>query len=205
MRPDSKRTSLGARRRKSAWSSTTLRSLTIFSLVHSQVTPRSHTDKQDDIALATTLLGPLALLSSEVSFLHSTLPSRTVATLYRRIASRLASHILQRQIFYRGRGRIDLQEGKAILAESELLVETCQIALSPADRNRAEAPWRQLLQASRLIALEGNQWQKVVDSTFGVTADQEWEDVMLDIVGTTELSREEVSQVLRTREDCERY
>lgn len=144
------------------------------------------------------------MLSSEVSFLHSTLPSRTAATLYRRIASRLASHILQRQIFYRGRGHIDLQEGKAILAESELLVETCQIALAPADRNRAEAPWRQLLQASRLIALEGNQWQKVVDSTFGVTADQDWEDVMLDTVGATELSREEVGQVLRTRYDCER-
>ncbi|EPS99064.1 hypothetical protein FOMPIDRAFT_1125069 [Fomitopsis schrenkii] len=170
----------------------------------SQVTPHPNTDRQDDIALATTLLGPLALLSSEVSFLHSTLPSRTAATLYRRIASRLASHILQRQIFYRGRGHIDLQEGKAILAESELLVETCQIALAPADRNRAEAPWRQLLQASRLIALEGNQWQKVVDSTFGVTADQDWEDVMLDTVGATELSREEVGQVLRTRYDCER-
>ena len=90
------------------------------------------------------------------------------------------------------------------MAESELLVETCQIALAPADRNRAEAPWRQLLQASRLIALEGDQWQRVVLSTFGATTDQDWDDIMLDMVGATELSREEVGQVLRTREDCEK-
>ncbi|TFY56888.1 hypothetical protein EVJ58_g7365 [Rhodofomes roseus] len=169
-----------------------------------QVTPDVSHEKQDDIALASTLLGPLAVLSSEVSFLHSILSARTAATLYRRIASRLASHILQRQIFYRGRGRIGLQEGKAILAESELFVETCQIALARSDRNRAEAPWRQLLQASRLIALEGIRRQKVLDSTFGVTDDQEWEEVMLEAVGATELNREEVGQVLRTREDCDR-
>jgi len=168
-----------------------------------QVTPNLNHESQDDIALATTLLAPLALLSSEVSFLQSSISARTAATLYRRIASRLGSYILQRQIFYRGRGRIGLQEGKAILAESELFVETCQIALVRSDRSRAEAPWRQLLQASRLIALEGNQWQKVVDSTFGVTAGQDWEEVMMDAVGATELSREEVGQVLRTREDCE--
>ncbi|KAH9937391.1 TIP-1 family-domain-containing protein [Fomitopsis serialis] len=160
-----------------------------------QVTPNISHERQDDIALATTLLAPLALLSSEVSFLQSSISARTAATLYRRIASRLGSYILQRQIFYRGRG--------PILAESELFVETCQIALARSDRSRAEAPWRQLLQASRLIALEGNQWQKAVDATFGVTADQDWEEVMLDAVGATELSREEVGQVLRTREDCE--
>ncbi|KZT74918.1 hypothetical protein DAEQUDRAFT_659434 [Daedalea quercina L-15889] len=164
----------------------------------------STADKQDNIALATTLLGPLALLSSEVSFLHSTLSAKTAAPLYRRIASRLANHILQRQIYYRGRGRIDLHEGKAILAESELFVETCQIALARSDRSRAEAPWRQLLQASRLIALEGSRWQQVIDSTFGVTADEDWEEIMLETVGAAELGRQEVEQILRTREDCER-
>ncbi|KZT06301.1 uncharacterized protein LAESUDRAFT_653786 [Laetiporus sulphureus 93-53] len=170
-----------------------------------QVTPNVITPgAQDDIALAPTLLGPLALLSSHISFLSSALPRTTVTSLYRRIASRLAMHIYHRQILYHGRGRITPQEGRAIRAESELWVETCQVALARSDRARAEGPWRQLLQASRLVGAEGKQWQEILDATFGVIGDEKWEGIMLETVGFSELSREEVSQVLRARSDCGR-
>ncbi|CCM00322.1 uncharacterized protein FIBRA_02352 [Fibroporia radiculosa] len=169
-----------------------------------QVTPNANMSIQDDIVLSPTLLGPIAMLSSHLTFLQSTLPRATVTNLYRRIASHISEHILQRQIFYRGRGRISAQEGKAILAESELWVETCQLAFARNERARVEGPWRGLLQASRLVASEGIRWQKLVDVTFGVTSDPEWQQVMMESSGFADLSRDEVRQILSTRVDCER-
>ena len=176
--------------------------LTFDSCLCSQGTPES-ADTPEDIALAQTLLGPLALLSSHLSFLRGTLPRATVTSLYRRAASRLASHLLQRQVLYRGRTRVNLQESKAILAEAELWVETCRIALKE-ERGRVEAPWRPFLQAARMLACEGDAWDKVVGSTFSMASDGEWEEVMLDMVGLCEFPREEVQGILRRREDCER-
>lgn len=104
---------------------------------------------------------------------------------------------------YRGRARITPLEGKTIRAESELWVQTCRHALSRAPA-RAEAPWRSLLQAARVVGAQDEEWKKVVDTTFGVASDVEWEKEMRELVGYAELSREEVSQVIRTRTDCER-
>lgn len=160
-------------------------------------------EDSDDIALAQSLLGPLALLSSHLSFLRGTLPRATVTSLYRRIASRLSTHLIQRQILYRGRARATLQESKTVLAEAELWVETCRVALKE-ERGRVEAPWRPFLQAARLLAAEGDAWAKVMDATFGMASDGEWEEVMLDAVGLCEFPREEVQGILRRREDCER-
>ena len=94
-------------------------------------------------------------------------------------------------------------EAKAVLAEAELWVETCRVALKE-ERGRVEAPWRPFLQAARLLAAEGDAWAKVVDATFGVASDSEWEDMMLDFVELCEFPREEVQTILRRREDCER-
>ena len=158
-------------------------------------------DPSDDIALAQTLLGPLALLSSHLSFLRGTLPRATVTSLYRRLASKLAAHLLQRQVLYRGRSRATLQESKTVLAEAELWVETCRVALKE-ERGRVEAPWRSFLQAARLLAAEGDAWDAIVDATFGMKSDGEWEEIMLDGVGLCEFPREEVQEILRRREDC---
>ncbi|OBZ79146.1 RAD50-interacting protein 1, partial [Grifola frondosa] len=122
----------------------------------------------DDIALSPALLGPIALLSSHLSFLWATLPRATATALYRRIASAIALHILQRQIMYSGQGRINLQEGRGILAECELWLETCRIALGHGERARAEGPWRQLLEAGRLVGAEGAAWQRLLSETFGL-------------------------------------
>ncbi|KAI0336160.1 hypothetical protein GY45DRAFT_1316243 [Cubamyces sp. BRFM 1775] len=166
-------------------------------------TPAINAETSDDIALAQSLLGPLALLSSHLTFLRGTLPRATSTSLYRRIASRLASHLLQRQILYRGRARATIAEGKIVLSEAELWVETARTALKE-ERARVEAPWRAYLQAARLLAGEGAEWwDRVGATTFGTMPDAEWEEVMLESVGVCELPREEVQQVLRRRADCE--
>ncbi|ESK95519.1 rint-1 family protein [Moniliophthora roreri MCA 2997] len=155
----------------------------------------------DDIALSQTLLGPLALLSAHLTYIKATLPKATVTALYRRIASRLAEHILQRQILYRG--DITLAEGKTALAESELWVETCQTSLAGAlggGRKRVEAPWFKLLQAGRVVAAEGEMWDYISEATFGGKSEEEWEQVMVDMTGGVEMNREEVGRILRRRE-----
>lgn len=146
---------------------------------------------------------PIALLSSQLSHLRSTLSYITVTNIYRSVASRLSEHIFNRQILYRGRHRLTLAQGKTIRAECELWVETCQIALSgSSNRARVEAPWLRLLEGGRLVAAEGQAWQNVVDGTFGMSSDAQWEALVEGIVGVCEIGREEVRQVLRIREDC---
>ncbi|KII93691.1 hypothetical protein PLICRDRAFT_101630 [Plicaturopsis crispa FD-325 SS-3] len=158
---------------------------------------------QDDLALSQTLLAPLALLSSNLSFLRRTLPSAAAIALYRRIAARLAEHILQRAIMYKG--RLAAEDGQSVHAEAELWVETCQGALGAGEsRARVEAPWAVLLEAARLVGAQGQTWEKVVEATFGMRGDDEWEEVLADTVGVHEMSREEVGRVLRIREDCYR-
>lgn len=157
----------------------------------------------DEISLSQTLLGPLALLSSHLTFLRTTLPQSMFTTLYRRIATRLAEHILHRQNLYRG--QFDLTEGKIICAECELWVETCHTAVRGSlggGRRRVEAPWFKLLQAGRLVGADGDSWTTLVNATFGTQTNAEWERVMLETLGLTELAREDAGQILRRRTDC---
>ncbi|KAJ7042676.1 TIP-1 family-domain-containing protein [Mycena alexandri] len=156
----------------------------------------------DDISLSQTLLGPISLLSTHLTYLRTTLPQTVMTALYRRIAARLAEHILQRQILYRG--HISRIEGRAIHAECELWVETCQAGLGGAlsgGRNRVEAPWLKLVQAGRLIDLEGESWEKVQRGTFGTQNQEEWADLMLEVTGSSEIPREEVQRILKNREE----
>ncbi|KAK0456418.1 TIP-1 family-domain-containing protein [Armillaria borealis] len=155
---------------------------------------------QDEVAVSQTLLAPIALLSTHLSYIRATLPQSTVTLLYRRIASRLSEHIMQRQILYRG--NVTVREAREAHAEGELWVETSQGGLAGAlggGRNRVEAPWSKLLEAGRLIAAEGPAWDKAVDFTFGAKSADEWDAAMVEITGFSELSREEVGRILRRR------
>ncbi|KAF7784590.1 hypothetical protein Agabi119p4_755 [Agaricus bisporus var. burnettii] len=152
-----------------------------------------------------TLLAPLTRLSTYLSYLLSTLSQTSFTTLYRRIATHLAEHILHRQILYRG--SFSVLEGRRIFAECELWIETCHSAIMnggqglPGGRGRVEAPWGKLLQAGRLIGLEGEDWDKVVHSTLGALREEQWEDNMRGTTGYSELSRDIVGRILRSRED----
>lgn len=157
---------------------------------------------QEDPIISQTLLAPLTLLSTHLTFLLSSLSQTSFTTLYRRIASHLAEHILHREILFRG--KFNLSQGRRILAECELWIETCQRAVGgglPGGRTRVEAPWLKLLQAARLVGLEGDIWDKVVASTFDVKNQEGWEGVMRSVTGHSELSRDIVGRILRCRED----
>ncbi|KXN81133.1 RAD50-interacting protein 1 [Leucoagaricus sp. SymC.cos] len=155
--------------------------------------------------ISQTLLAPLTLLSTHLTYLLSTLSQTSFTALYRRISTGLSEHILHRQILFRG--SFEANEGRIILAECELFVETCQGVLIngggfPGGRARVEAPWAKLLQAGRLVGLEGDVWEKVVDTTFGVASQEEWDELMRTVTGYSELSRESVGNILRRRDDC---
>ncbi|KAG2023112.1 RINT-1 family protein, variant 2 [Coprinopsis cinerea AmutBmut pab1-1] len=159
-------------------------------------------EPSDGIGISQTLLGPLALLSSDLTFLAASLPQHILTNLYRRIASRLSEHILHRQILYRG--SFSRQEGASLQAECELWVDTCHTALGGklgGGRQRVEAPWSTLLQAGRLVGSSGEPWETITNATFGTQDEVEWEQVMLDVTGVSELSREDVSKLLRRRND----
>jgi hypothetical protein len=156
-----------------------------------------------DIVLSHSLLGPIALLSAHLSLLRSVLSQTTLVSLYRRIISRLTEHMLQREILHRGPRQINLGGGRALLAEYELWVETCYAALNGVARSRVEAPWTMLLQAGRLLSIEGEARDVVMKTTLGACEDEEWETAVTEIVGVQEMGRAMVAAVLRTREDCD--
>jgi hypothetical protein len=131
------------------------------------------------------------------------LPSAAVTGIYRPIASRLATHILQRQILYRGRARISPDEGKRIAAAAELWVQTCRAALSRthAPAGRVEVPWRRYLQAARILGADDGVWRKIVLVTLGGHDDEKWKEAMKEAVGVCELEREEATNVIKMRSD----
>ena len=152
------------------------------------------------------MLPALSILSSHLSVLSRTLPHSTTISLYRNIATNLSTHILQRNILYRGHHRLAPAEGKILHGECELWVETCRQALgsiSVGPRGRVEAPWRRLLEAGRVVGAEGERWDAIVAASFGTLSDDEWGARMTDLVDETELSRGEVCMIAKTRTDCD--
>ena len=126
-----------------------------------------------------------------------------LADLYRKVAGSVSSVILERMVLQRGVGMIGLKEGRAIATECEVWVETSRAALNGAGgrgvARLVEAPWRRLVQAGRLLALQGMEWDRIRDFTFGTAGDDDWERGILEVMGFSELRRDEVQTVLRTR------
>ncbi|KAI6134109.1 TIP-1 family-domain-containing protein [Pisolithus croceorrhizus] len=168
-----------------------------------------------NIMIPPTLLPSIALLSSHLTYLRSTLPSSTVTHLYRRIASRISEHVLQREVLFRpglgrtstGRHAFTRPQAYIIQAECELWVETCQVALNTSHA-RAEKPWSRLLAAGRLLAAEvqgHEQAFRMFSSERWWEADENedvWEDALNDVtgLGTGGLRKDEVKIILRLRD-----
>ena len=156
-----------------------------------------------EIEIPSTLMAPVSLFSSYLAYFQSSLSARMFSDLYRKITARISNTILQKMIFQRGPGRVGAKEGRAIATECELWLETSRAALSGGRgvTRLVEGPWRRLVEAGRLLALQGSEWDRIKSLTFGTVGDEDWEQAILEIVGFSELGRDEVQTILRTRTD----
>ncbi|KAI0067928.1 hypothetical protein BV25DRAFT_1867678 [Artomyces pyxidatus] len=166
-----------------------------------QATPRL---TQSDLAISPALLPALSILSSHLAFLRRTLPRRNVTSIYRRVATQLSAHILQRAILYRRPHEVSATDGQLLHGECELWVQTCRQALGTGAGGRIEAPWRRLLEAGHIVGADGDRWDRILDTSFGTLGEAQWAEEMESLVGGSELSREEVCMAARTRADCDR-
>ena len=128
------------------------------------------------------------------------LPLSTVSGLYRRIASALSIHILQRGLLYRGRGRLSPASGKLALIECNMWIEACRAALGPKIR-RAERPWGKLSEPASILALDESTFSMVSNAIL-IGSDQSFQQAM-DELGCEDLSREEATDIVRLRADCQ--
>lgn len=162
-----------------------------------------HSHDNHEIEIPSSLMSPVSLFSSYLAYFQSSLSTRILADLYRKIAGRISSVVLEKMVFQRGIGRIGFKEGRAIATECEVWVETSRAALTGAGgrgvARMVEGPWRRLVQAGRLLVLQGAEWDRIKDLTFGTTGDEDWERGILEVMGFSQLRRDEVQIVLRTR------
>jgi RAD50-interacting protein 1 len=161
-----------------------------------------YSELEEEIGVSQSLLPAVALLSTHLTYLKSTLTSKNegiLIGLYRRVAGRLGEHVLQRQLLYRG--GVTAREGQGILRESEVWVETCYRALGSMGRQRVQSPWERLCSAARVAASEGEQWDAVQRLLSSADNDEEWEESMAEALGGFGgLTREEVARLIRRRQ-----
>ena len=165
----------------------------------------SHLHDNYEIEIPSTLMSPVSLFSSYLTYFQSSLSTRLLTDLYRKIAGRISNVLLENMVFHRGGGRIGLKQGRALATECEVWVETSRAALTGAGgrgvARMVEGPWRRFVQAGRLLALQGAEWDRIKDLTFGTTGDEDWERAILEVIGFSELRRDQVQSVLRIRLD----
>jgi len=165
--------------------------------------PSVESRRDYEIEIPSTLMTPVSLFSSYLTYFQSSLSIRMLSDLYRKITARISNGILHQMILQRGPGRVSVKEGRAIETECELWLETSRAALSGGRgvARLVEGPWRRLVEAGRLLALQGPERDRIKALTFGTAGDEDWEQAILELVGFSELRRDEVQTVLRTRTD----
>lgn len=154
---------------------------------------------ETSLSIPTTLVAPISLLSTHLAFLLHSLPASLVVGLYRRVATNLATLILQKRILHRNIGRLSAKEGKQIVEESLVWIEACRMSVSAVVR-KVETPWTRLLDTVRLLSLESEKFQATVDAIFN--ADQDHEEELRDNFEVSELNLTEMKTIVRLREDC---
>ncbi|KAG8953229.1 hypothetical protein FRC04_002639 [Tulasnella sp. 424] len=168
-------------------------------------TESENVGESNALSIPATLVSPVSLLSSEISFLAQTLPTAEVTGMYRRVATSLATHIIQRSVSHRGKAQFTPAEGQAFKDECATLVETCRMALSrggAALAKRADLPWQSLTDVAAIVGVPETEFDKVVVAAFD-RDDTEFEQAMKEI-GVRALSRIDVQNFLRARADFRR-
>lgn len=154
--------------------------------------------EEGSVAIPATLVSPLTTLTTHLSLLVKTLPSSTTASLYRRIASSIASHILQRSVLHFGRGRMAPSRGAIFAREVHLWVEASQVAMP---NRRVEAPWQRLLDGAKLVSIpEGTEFEAAKNAIWRASDEQCAE--FAEAIDVRGLNRKEMQEALRARSDC---
>ncbi|CAE7218412.1 unnamed protein product [Rhizoctonia solani] len=153
---------------------------------------------ENSVVIPATLVSPLTTLTTQLSLLVKTLPSSTTASLYRRTASSIASHILQRSVLHFGRGRMSPSRGLIFAREAHLWVEASQMAMP---NRRVEAPWQRLLDGAKLVSIpKGSEFEAAKDAIWRASDEQCTE--FAEAIGVRSLDRKEMQDALRARSDC---
>ncbi|CAE6412483.1 unnamed protein product [Rhizoctonia solani] len=158
----------------------------------------SGNNNESSVAVPATLVSPLTTLTTHLSLLVKTLPSSVNANLYRRIASSIASHILQRSVLHFGRGRMVPSRGAAFAREAHLWVEASQMAMP---NRRVEAPWQRLLDGAKLVSIPEGVEIEAAKEAIWRASDEECAE-FAEAIGVRGLDRKEMQDALRARSDC---
>ena len=93
---------------------------------------------------------------------------------------------------------MSLHDGKVLLEECRLWIESCRLALGPSVR-KAEAPWKTLLDSSRLLSLEKDVFQRAVN-VVNLGNDTQLEELKSDLdIG--DMTPEMILDTLQVRDD----
>ncbi|KAF8744205.1 RINT-1 / TIP-1 family, partial [Rhizoctonia solani] len=158
----------------------------------------SKDNDEGSIAVPATLVSPLTILTTHLSLLVKTLPSPTSASLYRRIASSIASHILYRSVLHFGRGHIVPSRGAVFAREVHLWIEASQMAMP---NRRVEAAWQRLIDSAKLVSIpEGPEFEAAKNAVWRASDEQCTE--FAELIGVRSLSRKDMQDALRARSDC---
>ncbi|CED85107.1 ER to golgi transport protein/RAD50-interacting protein 1 [Phaffia rhodozyma] len=179
------------------------------------------TASDDPLSLPPTLIGPLRILSTHLTYLSTRLPPTTLSSIYRRVVSHLTTHLTHRTIFG-GWSKFTCLGGRALRRELDGWIDTSKAALGGKVK-RPEGPWRRLTDIARVLSIpsdEGNDADADADEddgfaeeitgkdgeriTLSVVKDtlaRESDEGLRDRLGLVELDKREVIEVLRRRID----
>ncbi|KAL7410048.1 TIP-1 family-domain-containing protein [Mrakia frigida] len=175
------------------------------------------TDSEDQPTLPPTLLTPLTILSTHLTYLSTLLPPSTYvsATLYRSIVSHLSYHIIQRAV-KAGWSKFSEVGGKEFESEVQAWIESSRIGLRSATAAKGagrggkgvERPWRKMREMGTLVGLpaaekgdgeEGMRFREVVELM--QDGGEEDEKKVRKVLDVKELTRAEILEVLKRRLD----
>ena len=91
-----------------------------------------------------------------------------------------------------------MQDGKAILDETNLWIESCRLALGSIVR-KPETPWKALLDSCRLLSLDSDMFRRAVNIV-NLGNDSQFDQLKADL-GLDDMNAETVLDVLRVRDD----
>lgn len=162
-------------------------------------------DEGDHTTLSPTLLKPISSLSASLTFLASYLPPALLTTAYKRIIAHIASHLHQRLIYHRSKGRFTTVAGAHFRAQCDIWIQTCARAVHGGAQTwsvrRPEAGWAKLQDVAALLSIGEAEVGNVVSAVFNSAGDESYTQLCEELGLNGSLTLDEVQDALRARTD----